>query len=95
MNSPAETVETQAWNNRELLLRIYYQVVETNGTVRQHEREIYGEDTRQLIGLKQMALENTLFRERMKTTLRIVCATAGVALTLLVALLGVVIEKVW
>ena len=35
-----DTIETQDWTNRELMLKIYYQTVETNGTARQHDRTL-------------------------------------------------------
>jgi len=90
----AETVETLAWDNRELLLRIYYQVVETNGTVRLHDQEIFGRPEHGFTGLRQIANENSAYRERMKTLMRIAGVVAGALLSILGTILILVIEHV-
>lgn len=89
-----ETIETMAWDNRELLLRIYYQVVETNGTVRDHSREIYGDAVLGLVGLRQIATENCAYRERLKVGVRIGLAVAGTFTTVLTAILVLVIDRI-
>ena len=92
--SPTETVETMNWDNRELLLRIYYQVVETNGTVRQHDCEIYGQPAHGFIGLRQIANEIVAYRERMRTSMKIAAAVLTAALGILTTILIMVIEHV-
>jgi hypothetical protein len=94
MINPPDTVETMGWDNRELLLRIYYQVVETNGTVRTHDRELYGDPLRGDIGLKACAAVNTAYRERMKVGVRIAFTVAGVAMSLVSAILVLLIQHI-
>lgn len=94
MTSPRETVETQEWDNRELLLRIYYQVVETNGTVKDHDRQIYGHPEHDFVGLRHIANENMAYRERMKTLMRFAAAVAGTLVALLGTLLGIILDHV-
>lgn len=94
MTLPKDTIETSRWDDRELMLRIYYQVVETNGTVRQHDREIYGDEHLGLTGLKQIALENCAYRERMRVGLRIALGVAGAVASILTAILVLIIEHV-
>ncbi len=83
MNVPCDTIETKQWSDRELSLRIYYQTVETNGMVRAHEREIFGDTIHGYVGLKEQAAVNTAYRERLKVSGRIVyivgsCVFAGI-----------------
>jgi NH3-dependent NAD+ synthetase len=89
-----ETVETTSWDNRTLLLRIYYQVVETNGTVRLHEREIYGDAHLGIVGLRQIATENCAYRERMKVGLRIAFMVLGTAASILAAILVLLVQHI-
>jgi len=93
MTDPPETVETARWDNRGLLLRIYYQVVETNGTVRQHDRDLYGDITRGQNGMKQTVEDNRMYRERLKIQVGIALAIGGTVATLLTALLVVIVDK--
>ena len=93
MNTPPETVETAQWDNRELLLRIYYQVVETNGSTRQHHLDLYGSDVLGVAGIKQTVEDNRVYRERLTIQVRIALAIGGTVATLLTALLVVVVDK--
>lgn len=94
MTSHPETVETSQWDNRELLLRIYYQTVETNGSVRMHDRTLYGDTIHGVIGLVQQACENGAYLERMKVGLRIAFTIAGACVTILTAILVMLVEHV-
>jgi hypothetical protein len=94
-----ETVETLKWEDRELLLRIYYQAVETNGSVRQLNRTVYGDITLGELGLKRAVQDNSDYRQQMEVTLRLVkvalrwaWAVAGVCLALFGTLLGLVLD---
>lgn len=89
-----ETVETLGWSDREILLRTYYQTVETNGWVRQLRHDVYGCPEMEIVGLKEIAIENTAYRERMKVGLRIGFAVAGTLGTILTAILVLIIEHV-
>ena len=93
MNNSPETVETSAWTNRELMLRTYYQVVETNGTTRQHHLDLYGSDILGVAGIKQTVEDNRVYRERLTVQVRIALAIGGTVATLLTALLVVVVDK--
>jgi len=93
MNMVKETIETSAWTDREILLRTYYQVVETNGTVRLHDREIYGDPTHGLVGLKVQATANTESRVRLSGQWRIVCALGTLIVTAVFALLGIILAN--
>jgi hypothetical protein len=94
MDGPRDTVETKQWDDRELMLRIYYQVVETNGTVRQHDRELYGDDHLGLVGLRQIATENCAYRERMKVGLRIGFVVLGALASLLGTILVLLVQHI-
>lgn len=94
MDGPKDTIETSAWSDRELSLRIYYQVVETNGTVRQHSRDLYGVPESSTKGMKQQVAEHEEFCVRMRTGTRIFAALAGAAMTLLTTMLVLVLEHV-
>jgi hypothetical protein len=94
VDGPKDTVETAAWDDRELMLRIYYQVVETNGTVRLHDREIYGDNHLGMIGLRQTANENIAFRERAKTLARVGGVLAGAIFSILTTILILILEHV-
>jgi hypothetical protein len=89
-----ETVETLAWNNRELLLRIYYQTVETNGSVRRLNGEVYGDPAHGELGLKRQVEENMAYREKMKVAMRIAWIVAGAALTTLITLLALILDHI-
>ena len=93
MNDSPETVETSAWTNRELMLRTYYQVVETNGTTRQHHLDLYGDPARGQAGMKQTVEDNRKYRERLTIQVRIALAIGGTVATLLTALLVVIVDK--
>jgi NH3-dependent NAD+ synthetase len=94
MTTRPETIETSQWDNRELMLRIYYQTVETNGWVRQLRHDVYGCPEMEIVGLKEIAQENSAYRERMKVGLRIGFAVAGTLGTILTAILVLIIEHV-
>ena len=94
MDGPRDTIETAGWSDRELALRIYYQVVETNGTVRLHDREIFGDEHLGVVGLRQIATENCNYRERVKVGLKIGLAVLGACLGLLTTILVLVLEHV-
>ncbi len=91
MTEARETVETAAWTDRELMLRTYYQTVETNGTARNHDREIYGDPEHGLVGLKEQTATNTAYREQLKATVRVVWAIGGVSITAIFAILGILL----
>ena len=93
MNDSPETVETSAWTNRELMLRTYYQVVETNGSTRQHHLDLYGDPARGQAGIKQTVEDNRVYRERLTIQVRIALAIGGTVATLLTALLVVIVER--
>ena len=93
MNNSPETVETSAWTNRELMLRTYYQVVETNGSTRQHHLDLYGSDVLGIVGLKKIAADNLAYRERLKVGLRIAMAVAGTLGAMLTALIVLIVER--
>jgi len=93
MTARPETIETTGWDNRELLLRIYYQVVETNGTVRQHDLDLYGSDHLGISGLKRGTADAMAFCERIRVGMRIAAAVAGTLGALFTALLILVIGK--
>jgi len=94
MTTDLETVETAAWTNRELMLRTYHQVVEINGTVRDHDREIYGSPDHGSVGLKQTTTENTSYLVRLRTVLKVAGTVAGCCLAILTTILVLVVEHV-
>lgn len=93
MTDRPETVETVQWDNRELLLRIYYQTVETNGSVRQHDRELYGDVVHGTTGLVAKVDENCLWRQRADFGWKVAAAIGGTLTTLIVTLLVIVLQK--
>ena len=92
--SGEDTVETQDWSNRELLLRIYYRTVETNGSVRLLDRTVFGDQAHGISGLVEQAHENTLYRERAKVGVKLALSVAGAGMSILVAMLVLLIEHV-
>ena len=89
---PVETVETMPWSDRELMLRIYYQTVETNGTVRQHDLEIFGNDHLGVVGLKRWAMENVSYRERMKVMVKVAAWALGLMASAVTTILVLLIQ---
>jgi len=72
-----ETIETVDWSDRELLLRTYYQVLETNGRVCSHETELYGDAVHQVKGLKLQVATNTDYIKTQRTTIRTIAGLVG------------------
>jgi hypothetical protein len=89
-----ETIETAGWTDRELMLRTYYQTVETNGTVSKLRGVVYGDPIQGIVGLVEQACENTAYRVRAKSTLKIIVAVASAALTMLTAMVVMLVEHV-
>jgi len=89
---PQETVETQPWSNRELMLRIYYQTVETNGTVRQHHRDLYGDPTCGHVGLVKQAEANTESRVRLLSQWRVIAIIGSAVVAAIFTLLGLLLS---
>ena len=48
-----ETPETRLWSDRDLMLATYFLAVETNGTVKTHDRTLYGWEDHGQVGLVQ------------------------------------------
>ncbi len=91
MNTPRDTIETGAWSDRELLLRIYYQTVETNGSVRQLNRDVYGDSAHGLIGLKELSNINTAYREKLKAAYKLVVGIGALVFAALFSILGILL----
>ena len=94
MTNPRETIETREWSDRELLLRTYYQTVETNGAVAKLKCVVYGDEGQGMVGLVEQAHENSAYREKLKGATKIILAVASAALTMLTAMVVLLVEHV-
>ena len=92
--NPRETIETREWSDRELLLRTYYQTVETNGTVAKLRAVVYGDEGQGMVGLVEQACANSAYREKLKGATKIILAVASAALTMLTAMVILLVEHV-
>jgi len=83
--SRRETIETRDMSDRELMLDIYHQTAEIvghlavlNGTVARHDEEIYGNERRDVPGLKPCQQDIKEFIAALKTTGKTVGYIIGV-----------------
>lgn len=86
-----ETIETSSWSDRDLMLRTYYQVVETNGTVKRHEFELYGDPEHGIVGMKEQAALNTEYRTKLSAQWRVVAVMGGTVVTAIFTVLGIIL----
>lgn len=91
MGDIRETVETAQWSDRELQLRTYYQVVETNGSVRQLQHDVYGCPELGIVGLKTVSAANTEFRERSTAGVRVAYLAGAGLLAGIFTILGLLL----
>ena len=91
-DGPQETVETRDWSDRQLLLKNYYLSVEQNGRVGKLWTCVFGDEATGVVGLVEQAQENTRYREKAKTLVRVVASVAGAMLTVMVAMLVLLVE---
>ena len=94
MSSPMETVETQDWTNRELMLKTYALVLETNGTARLCKTEIYGQPELGIVGLKEQAAANTESRIRLLNQWRIIAFLGTAVAVIVFTMLGIMLAAV-
>jgi len=93
MSTPMDTIETGEWSNRDLMLKIYHQTVEINGTVRQHDRTLYGDKIHGLCGLVEEVQLNKKYREQLKTVIRVVYILGGTAISTIIGLLALIAAR--
>ena len=84
-----ETVETSSMTDRQLLVDMSHQITEIagnvqeiNGSVKDHDDEIYGNPEKQIVGIKPQQVENTAYI----TSQRTVFKTASVILGFIVGI---------